>query len=95
MREIQQTLNFDYPDPRPLIFRAGENNVRVHFKTEQLFDSVYVDKVVDTDGVPEAGGFYIDIPSTMTKRDESYIMVISYNSTRLIYPFRVSVERSI
>jgi len=95
MREIQQTLNFDCPDPRPLIFRAGENDVRVHFKTEQAFDSVYIDKVADTDGVPETGGFYIDIPSTMTNRDESYIMVISYNSTRLIYPFRVSVERSI
>ncbi len=95
MREIQKTLNFDYPDPRPLVFRASENDVRVHFKTEQAFDSVHVDNVVDTDGVPETGGFYIDIPSTMTNWDESYIMVISYNGTRLIYPFRVSVERSI
>ena len=95
MREIQKTIYLDRLDPRPLIFRAGENNVRVHFKTEQAFDSVYIDNVADTDGVPETGGFYIDIPSTMTNQDESYIMVISYNGTRLIYPFRVSVERSI
>ena len=95
MREIQKTINFDRLDPRPLIFREGENDVRVHFKTEQAFDTVSVDGVSGTDGVPETGGFYMDIPSTMTNRDESYIMVISYNGTRLIYPFRVSVERSI
>lgn len=95
MRKIQRTISIDRIDPRPLIFRAGENDVRVHFKTKQAFDAVSIDGVSDTDGVPESGGFYVDIPSTMTSEDGRYIMVISYNSTTLIYPLRVLVERSI
>lgn len=95
MRKIQRTISIDRIDPRPLVFRAGENDVRVHFKTEHAFDAISIDGVSDTDGVPESGGFYVDIPSTMTNEDGRYMMVISYNSTTLIYPFWVSVERSI
>lgn len=95
MRTIQRTISIDRIDPRPLVFRAGENDVRVHFKTEHAFDAVSIDGVSDTDGVPESGGFYIDIPSIMTNADGRYMMVISYDGTTLIYPIRVSVERSI